>query len=884
MSDYVDNFILDHEEYFKNNEEYLKTSGWDLMKYAKESNENHESVNEYTQKNKISEMKSDYKLVKSTLDRLSVFIKESAGDRHLAKTQKFILSTASIIRIFLDRCDSYLKKNKAKDLELQYVKEFEIEFQDILFNLKVSIGDVLSKLNIEDATENIKIEFYRDKKATLPFTEILPGLSTDVRVKTENLSFEWNVLTSNEMLINMKPSNIPQWNHLKHYWEQDSVVLQFWQEERVKMTSGLTIGGYFVHPWLYWHLNIFKNKIPQDDGSEPVINPYFRDNEWFFIENLKEAERLGDRGLLMYGTRRMAKSVLMASYLTWKAYTKAGASATITSGSVGDLNDLTSKVKEGMLYMPDAFKLEIQKQDWEGGDVILGLKEDASNILEHSRISIKNMVAGQMRATQKAAGGAPSAYLIEEIGKFDFLKGYIAAKPSFETTGKWKCIPILVGTGGEADLSGDAMQVLANPEAFNLLPMNWDLLESKIDPEFITWKRRNFATFVPAQMAYKGGFVKKDTPLSEFLGVKNKDLAKINIQVTNWERNKKIVEDKLESLKKYPLLYQQEKVQYPLDPEDCFVSTEGNPFPVKEAIAHRDRLRLEYGTHGSGKKVMLIRNPQTGKITAESAEEKSMPVYPHTGGFIDAACLMFMELPEERPPSYLFIAGYDDYKQESSDTTDSVGTLYIKMADVEGAGKFRNRIVFSIASRPDPHGKLHRQWALALEAFNARAFGENADADFKKYMDTQRKTDMYLVESMDFTSDLQITYGGKRKYGWIPNERNINFLFQAFVDYTKAEFNIELENGDIITVLGVELIDDIGLLDEIISYKKGNNVDRITAMMGAMGYEFQLHLNYMYPRMQSQEQIRMQQKVRKPELNMAQRMFKTPPKNNPYSR
>lgn len=872
MSQFIDDFISDHEEYFKNNEEYLKASNWELIKYVTSKTKNQEKINEDKQKQKISAIKSDHKLVKSTLDRLSVFIQESGNDRHLVKTQKFAEYSASIVRIFLDKCNKYLRETKAKDIEISHIKDYEIEFQDILFNMKVKISDELNKLNIKDATENIQVQYYKDQKATLPMSDVLPNVSSDVRIKTENITFEWNVLTSKEMLMNMNPRDIPQWNHKKHYWEQDPVVLQFWQEERIKITKGITIGGYFVHPWLYWHLNIFKNKIPQDDGTEPVINPYFRDNEWFFTENLIKAENAGDKGLLMYGTRRMAKSVLMASYITWKAHTKANASASVTSGSISDLNDLTGKIKEGMLYLPDAFKLEIQQQDWDNGDVILGLKRDASNIIEHSRISIKNMVAGQKRASQKTAGAAPSAFLIEEIGKFDFLKGYLAAIPSFETPTGFKCVPILAGTGGEADLSADAMQVLANPELFNLLPMDWDLLESKIDPEHITWKRRQFATFVPGQMAYKGGFIKVKKPFSEFLGVQSEELNKIEIQVTNWEENKKIIEKLLLDAKKDPLVYQQRKVQYPTDPEDCFLSTKGNPFPTKEAKAHRDYI-IENGD--TGKKVVLIKDPQTGKITAELAEDKPLAAYPHTKGFIDSPILLFEDLPEVKPPSYLYVAGFDDYKQEESDNSPSVGTMYIKKVDVIGGGAFSNRIVASMASRPDPHGKLHRQWMLLLEAFNCKAFGENEDMDFKKYTDTQRKTELLLVESMDFTSDMQITYGGKRKYGWIPNEKNIKFLFGLFVQYCKQEFTIKDSDDNDITVLGVQLINDVGLLDEILSYKEGNNVDRITAMMGVMGYEFFLYLNYMFPKIEKNKSKEKEIHKKKVEKNLAQRMYKT---------
>lgn len=880
MSEYIDNFILDHEDYFKNNEEYLKSSNWNLITYVEENVKSHEEINGDKHKQKLSSVKSDYKLVKNTLNRLSVFIKESASDRHLAKTQKFIDYTASIINIYLDRCNRYLKESKTKSIETPYIKDLEVEFQDILFNNKVDISDALGKLNIADSTENIKIEFFKDQKAPLTMSSILPLVNKDVEIKSEKISFNWDVLSSNEMLINMKLKDIPRWNHKKHYWEQDPVTLAFWQEERIKITQGFNIGGYFMHPWLYWHLNYFKTKIPKPDGTEPVINPYLRDNEWFIVENLKVAEDAGDKGLLLYGTRRMAKSVFMASYLMWKAHTKPNASATITSGSESDLNELTGKIQKAMLYLEPAFKLEIQKQEWSGGDVILGLKADASNIIEHSRISIKNMVAGQTRASQKTAGGDPSAFIIEEIGKFAFLLGYLAALPSFETPTGFKCVPILVGTGGEADLSADAMKVLANPELYNLLPMDWDLLENKIDPEYITWKRRNFATFVPGQMAYKKGFIKNEEKLSDFLGIQSKELQKLTIQVTNWKENGDAIQKLIDDASTDKIVQQQRRVQYPLDPDDCFISTIGNPFPVKEAQATKNFNILNGDI---GKKVFLTVNSMTHKIEANFAEDSPLAAYPHAGGFIDCPVLLFEDLPEVKPPSYMYVAGFDDYKQEESTTSPSVGTLYIKKIDLLGLGRFTNQIVASISTRPDPHGKMHRQWMLLLEAFNCKAFGENEDMDFKKYTDRSRKTDMLLVESMDFNSDMQITYGGRRKYGWKPDDKNIPFLFGLFVQWTKTEITIIDKFDNETTVLGIQTIKDIALLDEIISYKVGNNVDRITAMMGAMGYEFFLYVNYMFPRIESKVKSTEVEKYKKEQnKNLAQRMFKTMPNQKPF--
>ena len=106
-------------------------------------------------------------------------------------------------------------------------------------------------------------------------------------------------LSSNELFINVK--NPPKWNPKKHYFDQSIDVLDFYAEEKRKITEGVTIGGYFIHPWLYWHINFFKSPIPQKDGTEPIINPPLDDNFLYLIENYIEAEQT-NKGLVLFGT------------------------------------------------------------------------------------------------------------------------------------------------------------------------------------------------------------------------------------------------------------------------------------------------------------------------------------------------------------------------------------------------------------------------------------------------------------------------------------------------------------------------------------------------------------------------------------------------------
>lgn len=117
---------------------------------------------------------------------------------------------------------------------------------------------------------------------------------------------------SKELYINMG-NDIPLWNDLYSYGEQDDDVKQFWENEAMKLLNGVTINGVFIHPWLYWHINFWKMMIDVGDDRIPG-NSQLRDNEWMFAEFLKQAEE-ENKGIFMFGCRRFGKALLDSEIL-----------------------------------------------------------------------------------------------------------------------------------------------------------------------------------------------------------------------------------------------------------------------------------------------------------------------------------------------------------------------------------------------------------------------------------------------------------------------------------------------------------------------------------------------------------------------------------------
>lgn len=117
---------------------------------------------------------------------------------------------------------------------------------------------------------------------------------------------------SKELYINIG-NDIPLWNDLYSYEEQDDDVKQFWENEAMKLLNGVTINGVFIHPWLYWHINFWKMMIDVGDDRIPG-NSQLRDNEWMFAEFLKQAEE-ENKGIFMFGCRRFGKALLDSEIL-----------------------------------------------------------------------------------------------------------------------------------------------------------------------------------------------------------------------------------------------------------------------------------------------------------------------------------------------------------------------------------------------------------------------------------------------------------------------------------------------------------------------------------------------------------------------------------------
>ncbi|XAI97418.1 hypothetical protein [Leptolyngbya phage Lbo-JY46] len=629
-----------------------------------------------------------------------------------------------------------------------------------------------------------------------------------------------SIIESPEFLRNIK--RVPT----KDSVEYDS----FWQNEREKVRYGVVINGVFIHGWLYWHINLWNIYMDAEDPVNGEIvrvfsNPLLRDNEWEIASYLKQAEDL-KKGIFLVGARRLAKTQFIASYVSRAATIYKGSENVVVGNNKDDINNITVACDLGLNNINPYFYSPRIADDWKK-QVTLGYKEKKSNKrIPFSHIYIRNTEGGIN--TEVIAGLTPKTLIFDEIGKGPFLDAFNAAKKSFATPFGWRCVPILVGTGGAFEKGNDAEKVFYEPDVHNMLSV-----ELKEEPG------KKTAVFMGG--TYSLEFPKKETTLSDFLGVeKGSELDIIPIYVSDHEKSKQaILEQRKITEKSSDIRTHLKSIMYlPLNPKEAFLKDSDNDFPIEAAQQH-----LEYllsNPESTGTPVKLFRDLNGKVVHSFDTSKKVLKDYPTEKGVSKDAPIMIYEFPMENPPHNLYIGGSDPYNQSASAWSDSLGTVYIfkRLYDVVG-GTFQRRIVASYAARPQTMKEWHENVELLLEFYNAVCMPENEGGTMIQYFDQKGKAHL-LADGYNMLKEISPNTSIVGRVKGLPATPKVQgFWMNLLVQYTQEEIIV---GADPIThapikKLGIYRINDPVLLKEMIAYSKDANVDRIVAFGHALAYD-----------------------------------------------
>lgn len=853
-------FIKKTKPAFKKWETHIKESDWSKKIERLYTEPGKEYYNEDGEKSynpiplwevEFKNKKFDYKvqvgLVSKILGRLDWFLKKSQQDYRDPAFRRFFKYACSIVKIHLDRCDKYTVDVDIMNIKIEELQNKEVEFHGEVFNDFSKKHDILTSYGYVDKDEDTSniVELYGGAKASIAVCSLIFREYPHIKARVDEMGIDFT--SPPPPTIHILNENPPKWDKDKHFWEQKKETLQYYVDERKKIRDGVTIDGYFFDGWLYFHFNHFVTPIPNikvvngvEVSEDIMTNPPLRDNEVLIGEYFQEA-RKNQLWALIAASRRVAKTTMNASRVEYAKIAEK-LQIVIAGGSSTDLGHINRNCDTHQINCNPAFAItELGENSRDSRGVDWGIRRSNNRRITLATVFFLNLEAGG-KVTKKEilAGFTPDEFIVDEAFKFHFLEILNPIKPALKGAGVARATPIMTATGGDDELAADGIKVLDKPSSYDIQEMNWDSLEKGVDKEYITWTRKSFGLFLPGQMSifYRG---KDKIPFSQYIG---KDpelcptLSKLELSVTNWKDSKDKIEQEREKVKDDKVELTKLKAYHPLDPEDIFLSGKVNPFPADVAKAHRKYL-VETGKWDARRD--LYRD-STGKIVSEISTKELLP-YPFTG-VSDAPFLIFEAPPPKEKIVYgMYTAGFDDYKQDDSDN-DSVATFYVWKNEMLGH-EYSKRIVASISTHPEKHRNVWEKWLLLMEYYNLRetCFGENEDMGIKDFLDIRKKTETYLATNVDFTASLNLPNNNKRRFGWTPRTTKQKLL-TLFIEYCNEDIPWVNEEGEEITIKGVQLIDDIILLDEIIKYKEGANVDRIIGAIGGYGYLHYLLSSY----------------------------------------
>jgi hypothetical protein len=580
--------------------------------------------------------------------------------------------------------------------------------------------------------------------------------------------------------------------------------------------NGCMMGGVYINPFLYWHLNAWHTEVDVIDErgriNQQYANPSLRDNEWVITNEIDRAQ-VERKGLVILGIRRLAKSVIESSYIAHGATFDENSQNIISGLNAPDIKLITDKIDKGLNYLPEAWRWQRVEDNW-AKQVTLGIKTRGGERIPFSQILIRNLDEGNNE--EAIAGTKPRRLIIDEIGKGSFLRGFQAAVPGFTTPFGWGCSPILTGTGGDMKKFMDAKSLMFDVANYNFLEYNNAKDDTRIHGLFISHKFRMEA--------------KEDSTLGIYLNSPlDSELHNVKMLVSNEQKATEITENNLERLKKAGdrLAYLKEKMYYPMEVDDIFLNEDSNIFDIEGAKRQKFRLLSQERT---GTPVVLyddgdgIKHDFTDKLPIsnfplKNTDQKDAPV-------------VIYEFPVDSPPYGLYVAGVDPYRQGKAAYSTSLGSVYIykRMHAISGE-KYQDMFVASYCARPDKKETWEEQTRLLIKYYNARALVENDEISFIDYMISKNDAH-YLERQPQWLQEIVPNTTVRRDYGIHRSSEKIrDFLHGCLKKYSEETLTVEKnEEGEIIKELkGMVKILDPVLLEEMIQYNEDGNFDRIIA-------------------------------------------------------
>lgn len=606
---------------------------------------------------------------------------------------------------------------------------------------------------------------------------------------------------TSEFFINMK--SIPE----KNSDDRKAFVL----EEKRKCKEGINVNGIYIPGNLYFHLNYYKLSKDIKDNTGKIVKeaslPDLRDNEWIIFNDYYKATK-ESKIYTLFGLRQAGKSEIETSLCLRELSLFKETEALALFASDKDKDTFVKKARYALTHGEKFIFIPNIDKDWSKEEIRFGFTKIDNSIDLRGTLYIYNTKEG--KNIQAGSGKSPTFVLMDECGKAPFRSVYEAVEPSIlsDFSEELRCSPIFTLTGGEAEKSKDAENLIKFPN-----PAKQSLFE---------YKDKLYGG------RFLSGLYRKDCKvpmlMKDYLGtVTNTWLDDITIKVSDFTKAQEIITNEIEVASKSPdkkaLILK--RIFYPLTIDDVFLSESENPYP-RELVEQQIKL-LESNPIGTA--VELYRDNSTKEVKHKLSSKLVNTQFPNPDWklFQDAPIVIY-DFPKYKDTYGLHFIGIDTYNDDEVSHSDSLGSIHVyRKEHADLTDDFRGCMVASYIGRPKSAKEFNEIALMLTEFYNGMVLYEHVTPSLLEYFDGKNKTHM-LIDTYDLQKTININTKTLNKKGLKPTTANQKFLLNSELGYLTEE----LEDG-----YGIRRIYDLYLLRQYL-VDRDKNTDAIISNQHAI--------------------------------------------------
>jgi len=269
--------------------------------------------------------------------------------------------------------------------------------------------------------------------------------------------------------------------------------------------------------------------------------------------------------------------------------------------------------------------------------------------------------------------------------------------------------------------------------------------------------------------------------------------------------------------------------QYPQTPEEAFLTTGENDFPVVELRNHMNKIIAEDLELKKSQPVFVFHEDGKARIKPDMKQELNPIDRFPTKEKDKTGAVVIYEAPIPNPPKGLYKAGYDPYRQDQS-SGESLGAFYVYKSR-NNFSYTGDMIVAEYVGRPATSDSFNRTVMMLAEIYNLELMHENEVTEVVSFFRKKNKLHLLAAQPDAVISKNIKNSRVSRVFGIHMNEK-LKDAGEKYIKKWLLEVRDIDENGN--EILNLETIYSVALLEELISYNRKGNFDRVMAFMMVM--------------------------------------------------